>query len=180
MGFSGAWIYDKSAMPEEPFIYVPEEKEQVVCRYPDIQLTQEEKTLLAKLLWLECRGESYEGQQAVAEVILNRMAADNFPNTLKSIIYAEGQFPSIVDMHKAGATQTQYEAIEAALNGPYVLPIDVVFYAKFKENGNFWGQIGQHYFCYQYDWAPEETVAEETLPEPTAEPTAEPATEPTT
>lgn len=180
MGFSGAWIYDKSAMPEEPFIYVPEEKEQVECRYPDIQLTQEEKTLLAKLLWLECRGECYEGQQAVAEVILNRLAADNFPDTLKSIIYAEGQFPSIVDMHEAGATQTQYEAIEAALNGPYILPIDVVFYAKFKVNDNFWGQIGQHYFCYQYNWVPEEEAVEETVPETTAEPTAEPSTEPST
>ena len=179
-GFSGAWIYDKSAMPAEPFIYVPEEKEQVECRYPDIQLTEEEKTMFAKLLWLECRGESYEGQQAVAEVILNRLAAPNFPDTLKGIIYAEGQFPSVVDMDKAGTTQTQYEAIEAALNGPYILPKEVVFYAKFKENDNFWGQIGQHYFCYQYNWNAEAEVAEETVPETTAQPTAEPSTEPST
>lgn len=154
-GFSGGWIYDKSAMPSEPFIYEEEEKEQVECRYPDIELTEEEKVLFAKLLWLECRGESYEGQQAVAEVILNRLAADNFPNSLKSIVYAEGQFPSTKDMYKAQPTQTQYEAIEAALYGPYVLPKDVVFYAKFVVNDNYWGQIGQHYFCYQYDWSPE-------------------------
>lgn len=179
-GFSGGWIYDKSAMPEEPFIYAPEEKVQVECRYPDIQLTDEEKTMLAKLLWLECRGESHEGQQAVAEVILNRLVADNFPDTIKGIIYAEGQFPSIVDMDEAGTTQTQYEAIEAALYGPYVLPMDVVFYAKYKENSNFWGKIGDHYFCYQYNWTPEAEAAQETVPETTAEAATEAATEPVT
>lgn len=161
-GFSGGWIYDKSAMPADPFIYEEEEKEQVECRYPGVELTDEEKTMFAKLLWLECRGESHEGQQAVAEVILNRLVADNFPDTLKGIIYAKGQFPSIVDMDKAEPTQTQYEAIEAALNGPYILPKDVVFYALFKENDNFWGKIGEHYFCYQWNWSPE---TGETIPE---------------
>ncbi len=161
-GFSGGWIYDKSAMPEEPFIYEQEEVERGECRYPDLELTEAEKVMFAKILWLECRGEPYEGQQAVAEVILNRLAASNFPNTLKGVIYAEGQFPSIVDMDEAQATQTQYEAIEAALYGPYILPKDVVFYATYKENDNFWGKIGDHCFCYQYNWKPEteETVAE--------------------
>ena len=161
-GFSGGWIYDKSAMPAEPFIYVKEEKEPVECRYPGIELTQEEKLMFAKLLWLECRGEPYEGQQAVAEVILNRLAAENFPDTLRNIIYAEGQFPCTDKMDEASPTQTQYEAIEAALYGPYVLPKEVVFYAKYKENDKFWGKIGNHYFCYQYNWKPE---AEETEPE---------------
>ena len=83
-------------------------------------------------------------------------------------------------MDKAGTTQTLYDAIEAALNGPYILPKEVVFYAKFKENDNFWGQIGDHYFCYQYNWNAEAEVAEETVPETTAQPTAEPSTEPST
>ena len=167
-GFSGGWIYDKSAVPEDPFIYEEEEKEPVECRYPELQLTDEEKTMCAKLLWLECRGEPYEGQQAVAEVILNRLAAPNFPDTMKGIIYAEGQFPSIDKMNEAKPTQTQYEAIEAALNGPYILPKEVVFYAKFKVNDNYWGKIGAHYFCYQYNWKPAEVV-EETVPEETVE-----------
>lgn len=161
-GFSGGWIFDKSAMPEEPFIYEQEEVVRGECRYPEIELTEAEKVMFAKLLWLECRGEPFEGQQAVAEVILNRMAASNFPSTLRSIIYAEGQFPSIVKMDEAQTTQTQFEAIEAAMYGPYILPKEVVFYATYKENDNFWGKIGQHYFCYQYDWKPE---AEETVTE---------------
>lgn len=154
-GFKGAWVFDKSEMSADPFIYVEEEKPQVECRYPDIRFTKEELELFAKIVWLEARGESAEGQQAVAEVIINRLAADNFPNTLYWVIHAEGQFPSVEKLHEAEPTQTQYEAIEAALNGPYILPEDVVFYATYKVNSNVWGQIGGHWFCYQWNWTEE-------------------------
>ena len=153
-GFGGGWIYDKNQMPEVPFLYEPEERPVVECRYPDVELSEEDMRLFAKLLWLECRGESYDGQQAVAEVILNRLVSEDFPNTIRGIIYAEGQFPCTDDIPEATPTQTQYEAIDRALNGPYILPMEVIFYAKFKENKNFWGQIGDHYFCYAYDWKP--------------------------
>ena len=46
--------------------------------------------------------------------------------------------------------QAQYEAIERALYGPYVLPTDVVFFATYRTNENVWGQIGGHIFCYQW------------------------------
>ena len=170
-GFSGGWIYDKNQIPAEPFIYTPKEWPVVPCRYPGVDLSEEDMRLFAKLLWLETRGETYDGQRAVAEVILNRLVSPNFPNTIRGIIYAEGQFPCTEDIPDATPSQTQYEAIERALKGPYILPKEVVFYAKYKENKNFWGQIGAHYFCYSYDWKPEST-------EPTEE-AAEPATEAT-
>ena len=159
-GFSGGWIYDKNQMPANPYIYEPEERPVVQCRYPGIELSKEDMRLFAKLLWLECRSESYDGQQAVAEVILNRLASEKFPNTVRGIIYAEGQFPCTDDIPEATPTQTQYEAIEKALNGPYILPMEVTFYAKFKVNKNLWGQIGEHYFCYDYGWIPEATETE--------------------
>lgn len=119
-------------------------------RYSDIELTQDEKDLLASIVWLEARGESFEGQQAVAEVVFNRMVADNFPDTLRGVIYAEGQFPTAKMVGRAEPDETQYEAIERALSGPYVLPLDVVFFAQFAVNDNVWGQIGGHTFCYQW------------------------------
>lgn len=146
-GYSGAWIYDKSAMPEEPFIYHVDEP-YVEPRYPDIILRKEDRQLLAKMVWVEARGESFEGQQAVAEVVLNRMFSDNFPDTLEGVIYAENQFRSTKFLDTAEPYQTQYEAIERALKGPYVLPIDVVHFATYPVNDNVWGQIGGHIFCY--------------------------------
>lgn len=149
-GYSGGWVFDKEAMPEEPFIYI-EEKVYVEPRYPDIELNWEEKTLLARMVWVEAQGESAEGQQAVAEVVLNRMMADNFPNTLKGVVYAEGQFRSTPLLEDAQPTQAQYEAVERALEGPYVLDEDVVFFATYPVNENVWGQIGGHIFCHQLE-----------------------------
>ena len=147
-GFGGAWAFDKSAMPEEPFLY-HEEELGGQPRYPDLNLTDEEMRLLASVIWVEARGESEEGQQAVAEVILNRLASESFPNTLKGVLYAEDQFLSVNFLGDAEPYQAQYEAIERAIYGPYILPEDVVHFATFRTNQNVWGQIGGHYFCYQ-------------------------------
>lgn len=147
-GFSGGWAFDPSAMPEEPFLYY-EEDLRGEPRHPDIYLSYEEKVLLAKVVWVEARGESAEGQQAVAEVILNRMAMDGFPDSLRSVVYAEDQFRSVHYLDEATPEQAQYDAIERAVYGPYVLPEDVVHFATFQTNQNVWGQIGGHIFCYQ-------------------------------
>lgn len=149
-GFAGSWAYDKSAMPEEPFLYQEELPDFSNPRYPDIQLTYEEMQLLARMVWVEARGESEEGQQAVAEVVLNRLAADNFQSTLKGVIYAENQFRSAAFLDEAEPGQAQYEAVERAIYGPYILPEDVVFFATYRTNENVWGQIGGHIFCYQW------------------------------
>lgn len=147
-GWDGAWIYDPDAMPEKPYVYEPPERPYVEPRYTGISLTKEETKLLARLVWVEARGESKEGQQAVAEVILNRLISENFPNTLKEIIYGEGQFVPQHLILSAKPSQSQYEAIERALYGPYILPIDVVFYARTQLTNNKWGRIGGHIFCY--------------------------------
>ena len=147
-GFSGAWAFDKSAMPEEPFLYY-EEYLGGEPRYPDIVLDAEDRQLLAKVIWVEAQGECEEGQQAVAEVVLNRMASPNFSDTLKGVIYAQGQFRSVPFLKDADPYQAQYEAIERAIYGPYVLPEDVVHFATYPTNDKVWGQIGGHIFCYE-------------------------------
>ena len=147
-GYSGGWIYDPEAMPEEPFIYV-DDKEESESRYPDVELTLEEENLLARVVWVEAQGECFEGQQAVAEVVLNRLIAEDFPNTVKNVIYAENQFRSVPFLEDAEPTSIQYEAIERALEGPNVLPIDVYYFATYRVNDNVWGKIGGHVFCYE-------------------------------
>ena len=149
IGYSCAWLYDKTAMPEEPYIYKPEGPEQV-SRYGDLKLTEEEKLMIAKLICVEAGGEPFDGQQAVAEVILNRLASGKFQSSIRHIIYADNQFEAAPVLDDGKPEYTQLKAVDQALYGPYVLPIDVVFYAKYKINDNFWGKIGEHYFCYSY------------------------------
>ncbi len=150
-GFSGAWIYDPAAMPETPYIYV-DSRVAVETRYPGVALSDEELELLAGLIWLEARGESAQGQQAVAEVILNRLVSENFPDTLAGVIYAEDQFRSIDSLDTAEPGQAQYDAIENALHYQAVLPIEVVHFATYPVNQNVWGRIGGHVFCYDADY----------------------------
>lgn len=51
-----------------------------------------EVMLLSKLIYNEARGEGINGWIAVAEVALNRVNSDKFPNTLNDVIYQSEQF----------------------------------------------------------------------------------------
>ncbi|HHT7235140.1 MULTISPECIES: cell wall hydrolase [Bacillus] len=50
-------------------------------------ISEKEKDLMARLVTAESGGESYKGKVAVAKVILNRVNAKGFPNTITGVIY---------------------------------------------------------------------------------------------
>lgn len=115
-------------------------------RYPAI--TADEREMIAALVYLEARGEPFSGQQAVAEVVLNRVISGRFPDTVSGVIYASGQFTPAKRIASTTPTQTQYDAVDAALNGPNILPTNVVYFSTSAENSRVWGKIGHHVFCY--------------------------------
>lgn len=149
-GFGAAWIYDPGEMPEEPFIYSEPRLDPEHQNYPELTLTDQDRELIARLIWGEARGECLEGQQAVAEVVLNRMASPDFPNTVSGVIHAEGQFQSVEDgtIEEAEPWQAQYQSIDRALHGELVLEKNVFFFAKQALTENIFGTIGNHVFCY--------------------------------
>lgn len=59
--------------------------------------TEEDVALLARLVYGEARGEPYEGQVAVAAVVLNRMKTAGFPNTMEGVIFQKLQFSCVDD-----------------------------------------------------------------------------------
>jgi len=65
------------------------------------------------------------------------------------VIYGEGQFRSVPWLEEAEPYQAQYDAIERALYGPFVLPENVVYFATFQTNDRVWNRIGGHIFCYE-------------------------------
>ncbi len=148
-GYSGAWIYDPAKMPEEPFLYEAETVE-VECRYPGLELSADEEDLLARMVWVEAQGEVFEGQQAIAEVVLNRLKSHEFQDTVTGIIQADNQFRSTAYLDQAKPTSVQYEAIRRAIEGPYVLPEEVVHFATYPVTDHVWGEIGGHTFCYPW------------------------------
>lgn len=83
-----------------------------------INITNEELLLLSKLVTGEARGESYEGQVAVAAVVINRVKDSRFPNTLEGVIYQKNAF-SVVKNGRINAqpTSSTYRAAQEALYG---------------------------------------------------------------
>ena len=146
-GYQGSWVFDKSVMPEEIERYFEPVPEPADDRYDSIDLSFAERQLLARVVWVEARGESPEGQQAVAEVVLNRLLSEKFPDDVRDIVFQENQFRSLPFLGDAEPGQAQYQAIEKALFGPYVLDTDVFYFASEKTNNNVWGTIGNHIFC---------------------------------
>lgn len=120
-GYDGAFIFAPGAMPETPFIYEEPTRPYVEPRYGNLTLTDEETNLLARLIYVEARGESEDGQQAIAEVVLNRYTSGLFGSSLSAMIYDESQFVPRKLIVNAKPGQAQYEAIDRALYGPYVL-----------------------------------------------------------
>lgn len=83
-----------------------------------ISITNDELYLLSKLVSSEARGESYEGQVAVAAVVINRVLDPRFPDDIKEVIYHRNAF-SVVnngEIYKE-PTDSAYKAAREALYG---------------------------------------------------------------
>lgn len=125
-------------------------EEQVSNRW-GIELTEEEIDLLAKIVWVEARGESKEGQRAVVEVVFNRMTSDLFPDTLYDVLSQKKptQFSSWKHREKAKPTEKEYNSIYEVLNGnSNILREDTLYFATKKLKTRLDVKIGDHYFCY--------------------------------
>ena len=123
----------------------------------DAAVSLEELAELAAVVFLEAGNQSAEGQQAVVEVVFNRVLHSAFPDSVHDVLHQgeDGdvpQFSTIYAVSTATPTQAQYDAINGALYGDTILDADVVFFSRNGENDRVWGQIGDHIFCREYIW----------------------------
>lgn len=130
---------------------------EVVPRYSDVTISEDERLELAGIVHLEAGNQCADGQQAVVEVVLNRVISPEFPDTVHDVLHQgedtkRPQFSTIDNLASAEPVAAQYEAINAALYGPSILPDDVVFFSRNGENDRVWGKIQDHVFCYKYIW----------------------------
>ncbi|MCC8436722.1 cell wall hydrolase [Brevibacillus sp. M2.1A] len=89
-----------------------------VVRNGKVKVSERDMELLARLVYAEGRGEPYEGQVAIAAVVLNRVASDDFPNTVREVIYAPNAFSPVHDgnlTHKLN--ESTRKAVQDAVNG---------------------------------------------------------------
>jgi N-acetylmuramoyl-L-alanine amidase len=85
---------------------------------PRVSVSQEERDLLARVIYAEARGEAFEGQVAVGAVVMNRVDDPQFPDTIREVIYQKGQFSAVLDRQiLLEPDALAYQAAEAALAG---------------------------------------------------------------
>ena len=65
---------------------------ELVGAYQRSELSDQEQDCLASAVYFEARGEKIEGQLAVAEVVLNRVASKKYPNTICEVVEQPWQF----------------------------------------------------------------------------------------
>lgn len=89
-----------------------------ISRGSELPCREEDVQLLAKIIYAEARGESFEGQVAVGAVVLNRVESPQFPDTIREVIYQPGQFSAVDDRQIELTPGDQaYQAALAALRG---------------------------------------------------------------
>lgn len=120
--------------------------------------SQEDLDLLSHLIYCEAGSDwlSDEHQQLVAMVALNRVKSDKFPNTLKEVIYQQGQYSCIgSDRWFQEPNSRSIENAKLALEGAVYCPDNVIFQAEFKQGSgiykSFYNEYTSNYtyFCYQ-------------------------------
>lgn len=83
-----------------------------------VSVNRTEMQLLAQLVYSEARGESYEGQVAVAAVAMNRLQSADFPDTIKGIIFEPYAFTAVDDgQFWLTPNATAYKAVWDAVRG---------------------------------------------------------------
>ncbi len=119
-----------------------------------ITLSEEDINLLATIVTLESGGESYEGQLAVANVIINRMNSGHWGSTVADVVYAPYQFSCtsspMLDYYLAnGAQESARQATLEALSGVNNIGNYMCFRATYVtdlEDYSVYSVIGNHVF----------------------------------
>lgn len=116
----------------------------------NIVLTPEEYDLVARIGQLECGGECDLGQQAVFEVILNRIHHKAYPNTAIGVLSQSGQFSTWKNRNIGAATPSEriLTNLNLVLSGKtHVLPYETVYFSRGAQNKKIQLRIGDHVFC---------------------------------
>ena len=84
---------------------------------------EDDRRLLANLIYCEAGGEPYAGQLAVGSVVINRVLSSKFPDSVVGVIYQKRQFSPVasgrLDLALAAnkATLSCYQAADEAMSG---------------------------------------------------------------
>ena len=121
-------------------------------------VTEEERLLIAQLVYREANTESLECQKAIVSVLFNRLACGKWGDTIEEVIYYKNAFTPATAGLLEGVTptKTNYEAVDFVLeNGPTLPTYVRYFRANYHhswEGYEGYSVIDHTYFGYFINW----------------------------
>lgn len=116
----------------------------------EIEFDENDRYLLANIIYCEAGGEPYEGQLAVGAVIINRVLSSKYPDNVHDVVYAPSQFSPVASGRLAlalaqnKATASCYRAADEAMAGG--TNVGMCLYFRTPIPGLTGIQIGNHIF----------------------------------
>lgn len=121
-------------------------------KYGDLkeEMFYDDLTLLACVVFAEAGNQDLKGKELVADVVLNRVDDDAFPDTIREVIFQSGQFSTVTDgaLDRAywETTDDCYTAVRNELSGRN--DYEALFFCSLGYNyyGEPMYKYGDHYF----------------------------------
>lgn len=130
----------------------------IECDYDPTQEEIEEEIelgemeLLAQLCQAEAGNQGLTGMRYVADVVLNRVDSEKFPDTVEEVIYQTGpvQFTTTVNgaLDQAGWNISEEAFLAAKMEWEDRLDDDILYFSTTPTNGHGAWQYGNHWFSY--------------------------------
>lgn len=127
---------------------------QIEAELNSMACTESEEYLLARIAMAEAEGEDTEGKALVMRVVLNRVSDDRFPDSIKAVIFQEGQFSPIANgrFDRVKPDRDCWDALEMVEFGRWDESQGATYFESksestwHSENLEFLFQHGKHYF----------------------------------
>lgn len=105
-----------------------------------VNVADDEIEILERIVQAEAGGSGYDGMLAVANVVLNRVKSERFPNTVTDVVFANRQFTPISDgrYYTVKVSDTAKQVVEDALNGARLIGEDALYFCTPTANGKGW------------------------------------------
>ena len=115
-----------------------------------INATADDVTLLAAIIQCEAY-QNYDYLLAVATVIMNRVEDPRFPNTIRGVIYAQGQFEPVwtgrlQHVLDSGPTKLSMQVAQDAINGARLAAVADCYFFLYAGTGHAGINIGNNVF----------------------------------
>ncbi|MBY0084435.1 MULTISPECIES: cell wall hydrolase [Brevibacillus] len=120
-GYKVVWKEKNAAAVHEEQMAAPAAKNQTAktkASFHPSRVSDNDLKIMANAVYGEARGEPFEGQVAVAAVILNRVKSPSFPDTPSAVIFEPRAFTAVADGQIwLTPNESAMKAVKNALNG---------------------------------------------------------------